>query len=427
MYWTNDCDITGNSFYNNDGSGGGCSGGGDGIFMYGQQSDERGWYNSFTCNNFSYNTKSGFFMKHQCMHNYFGNNYAVWNGEGGIVPMCMMSNYNTYDRNNLSYNYKWGFMTRGYDNEILNNTMIGNGRDESSPGISISAHSGNVVNDNTVCESGGMDIAVNGFATCEDNTCDTTDCAGGCPWNCDNSVSVYYDFDEDASYSGLFGPCCNLLSVGAGNNPGLFNEGGASTHCDGGFCIYPVQGDDANDCGEAKPDLVITDKYEAWINQQENTYNITYTVCNIGCVAAGESRTKVMIDGSPHPPPGVVPALDTGECFTQTLEGPYTCSCGDDGVDTIKLCADGPGWIDESNENNNCLENVWECYDCYLPDLTITDKSEAWVNETHYNITYAVCNIGNAAAPESKLQKAGQGLRSMVCQLECLVSFQHWM
>jgi hypothetical protein len=270
MYCTNNCNITKNDIYNNDGSGvpGGCSGGGDGIFMFGDVSAQRGWYNSFTCNNFSYNTKSGFFMKHQCMYNYFGNNYAVWNGEGGIVPMCMMSDHNTYDRNNLSYNYKWGFMTRGTDNKVLNNTMIGNGRDGSSPGISISEHSGNVVNDNTVCGSGGLDIAVNGFATCADNTCDTHDDGPNCcPWNCDNLASVYYDFDEDTYYSNDPGNCvcANAMNTGSCCNPGLFNSSGAAQHCADDVCILEP-GTDPSDCDPAYILNWMTYPYSTWEN-----------------------------------------------------------------------------------------------------------------------------------------------------------------
>lgn len=35
------------------------------------------------------------------------------------------------------------------------------------------------------------------------------------------------------------------------------------------------------------------------------------------------------------------------------------------------------------------------------PDLVVTEKSEEWVNDTHYNVTYTVCNIGGAPAGES--------------------------
>jgi hypothetical protein len=67
--------------------------------------------------------------------------------------------------------------------------------------------------------------------------------------------------------------------------------------------------------------------------------------------------------------PGIVSALDVDECYTETL--PYTIEMSGDN-DTIELCADGPGMILESNETNNCLENVFE-RPVELADLIIED------------------------------------------------------
>lgn len=40
---------------------------------------------------------------------------------------------------------------------------------------------------------------------------------------------------------------------------------------------------------------------------------------------------------------------------------------------------------------------VYQC-GCTGPNLVVQDKHEAWVNATHYNIIYTVCNYGNQAA-----------------------------
>jgi hypothetical protein len=81
-----------------------------------------------------------------------------------------------------------------------------------------------------------------------------------------------------------------------------------------------------------------------------------------------------MIDGVPTGIPGIVPELVVDECYTSTL--PYLIEISGD-EDTIELCADGPGWFNEENENNNCLENVWPPE--LEPDLVINDiKAVRW-------------------------------------------------
>jgi len=104
-----------------------------------------------------------------------------------------------------------------------------------------------------------------------------------------------------------------------------------------------------------EPDLVILEKYEDWVNLENKTYNITYTICNDGDADAGVSNTTVTIDGVDvlEDP---VPALAVGECYNSTV-GPFMMS---DTNDTIMVCADNQDEVDESDEENNCLENVFE-------------------------------------------------------------------
>ena len=49
------------------------------------------------------------------------------------------------------------------------------------------------------------------------------------------------------------------------------------------------------------------------------------------------------------------------------------------------------------------VKNVVEINITFLPDLEITEKSEEWVNATHYNVTYMVKNNGTAEACASTI------------------------
>ena len=121
-----------------------------------------------------------------------------------------------------------------------------------------------------------------------------------------------------------------------------------------------TESDETNNCLENEltcqvcpnPDLEITQKSEAWVSMEDKTYNITYTIANIGAAGADASTTSITVDGICVATDSVL-ALASGESRTNTL-GPFTMS-GDD--DTIRVCADRDGVISESNEANNCREN----------------------------------------------------------------------
>ena len=191
----NNCSITKNEIYNIEGGGveGGCSGGGNGIFMYGV-SAVRGNYNNVTYNNLSCNIKSGFFMKMMCMHNIISSNTATGNDEGGIVLMCMKSNYNTIEGNNASENVWYGIFIGGRNNTIRYNTVINNGH----YGIDMGRSDGSYNNElygNTVCGNEDTDIRTCG-PECygnrgHNNTCNTTsyyndDGTAGCTYDCEH-------------------------------------------------------------------------------------------------------------------------------------------------------------------------------------------------------------------------------------------------
>jgi len=145
-----------------------------------------------------------------------------------------------------------------------------------------------------------------------------------------------------------------------------------------------------------KPDLVITEKSAAWINQAEKTYNITYTFCNNGTANAGPSNTIITIDTA-EVMEDAVDALAVGECYTNTV-GPYTMTGNSD---TIEVCADNQDEVEESSETNNCLRNVFEYPGpSYQPDLTVK-TSVTFDKDGKAIVNYTVTNSGSSKAGKS--------------------------
>jgi len=103
----------------------------------------------------------------------------------------------------------------------------------------------------------------------------------------------------------------------------------------------------------AKPDLVITD---IWNDGD----TIKYAVMNVGIMPAGESDTKLVIDGGPEPCAfDRVPAMDPGD----EIEGEFddffwSCSPPDE---TIAVVADGNEAIEELDDRNNLRQERWDC------------------------------------------------------------------
>ena len=163
-----------------------------------------------------------------------------------------------------------------------------------------------------------------------------------------------------------------------------------------------AESNETNNCLEnvltypGMPDLVVEEKSEEWVSLAEKTYNVTYTVKNIGTAEAGASTTSIKIDGTEQATDSV-PGLAAGASYTGTA-GPFTMS-GES--DTIKVCADKDNAVEERNETNNCLENVFTYPG--MPDLVVEEKSEEWVSlaEKTYNVTYTVKNVGGADAGAS--------------------------
>ena len=149
----------------------------------------------------------------------------------------------------------------------------------------------------------------------------------------------------------------------------------------------------------ACPDLIITDKYETLFDSCN--FSVTYTVKNIGECTAGASNTTIYIPGvtSTEDP---VPALAAGAIYESTVSDPEKFVCPYGQTLPIKVCADNDDEVTESNEDNNCLENVLPCpeYPYPKPDLKIIEKFETMEDGT-FTVTYTVENQGEVAAGES--------------------------
>ena len=363
MIQSNKCNITGNRVYNNDGTGigGGCSGGGNGIFLYG------GNWNKITHNDITDNNKSGIFLKYYPEHNNISYNNLSGHEEGGIVLMCMMCNFNTLEHNNASGNVAGGIGIGGHNNTVNNNTANNNDGhgiwlhrpeadnntlcnnracENGQHGIYIvQGATGNTLYNNTVCYNGGVDIYdADGTNTGDDNTCDTT-----------------FSYNDDALTTG---------------------------------CRYK--------CPGTGPDLVISELNVSWVNPQQTQYNIAFTVKNVGRNATVNAsntsvkivnRTGVVVHNQIYfcPPLGNVSAPNNSN--TTTI-GPFNVTTVL-APHIITICADINNTVNEygkGDEENNCSSDVFGA-----PDLKVTHFWYVWVDESwkRYNLTYKVKNVGD--------------------------------
>ena len=141
------------------------------------------------------------------------------------------------------------------------------------------------------------------------------------------------------------------------------------------------------------PDLVVTDKFETLLG--DNTFTVTYTVCNAGEEDADASTTYIYINGYLEVT-APASALAAGQSEQKTV-GPFACPCGT--IVNVAVCADNDNDVVESDETNNCMENDYPCPSC--PDLTITDKFETLLGDGNFTVNYTVANIGEGNAGAS--------------------------
>ena len=355
--------IIDNTIHDNTGTGTGCADGGNGVYLYGGGSDPN--YVLVHNNTFYDNRKSGFFTKYMMRNSTVSNNTAYGNGYGcahecaGINFRCVHTSFNIVEYNNCTGNdggsgiyiggnyntvrynianesgYNGIFLGRGDGGSAYNSLYNNIVCKNAGDGIQITNRPGNTLYYNEVCQNGGFDIRDYDSTTGDYNKCDTA-----------------FDYCDDS----------------AGCQPP---------------CVYQ--------CGSTGPNLVVQNKYEEWVNATH--YNIIYTVCNVGNRVAGStSSTGIYIDGNFKEHAGASD-LAHFSCDLPVTVGPYAVS----GIDTIKVCADDLGQIDETKENDNCTENVFGG-----PDLVIRGfEPVEWVDYPYkrYNLTYYVENIGDKATP----------------------------
>jgi len=141
------------------------------------------------------------------------------------------------------------------------------------------------------------------------------------------------------------------------------------------------------------PDLVTTEKSEEWVHLADKTYNIDYTVKNLGSAKADPSKTCIYIDGELELK-DPVPELAPGVTYTNTV-GPFEMTeCEGD---TIEVCADCDNEVTEGDETNNCLQNELEnpgtCSDADCDGkVTMNDGRQIFMYLIYGPEKYPICD-----------------------------------
>jgi parallel beta-helix repeat protein len=150
---------------------------------------------------------------------------------------------------------------------------------------------------------------------------------------------------------------------------------------------------------EKKPDLEIVKKWENWVDKEKGTYTVTYVVHNNGTtVAPAGHHTTLYIDEEPvehKPVPVTLKPYDTDEDTFKTV---VKCTPPED---KITVCADNYDKVEELDEGNNCMTNVWQCpVPAKKPDLVINDIKLTKMDGYCY-VDYLISNTGTVSASAS--------------------------
>ena len=104
------------------------------------------------------------------------------------------------------------------------------------------------------------------------------------------------------------------------------------------------------------PDLVITDKWEEWVDEEAGNYTVHYVVKNLGYVTApANHETALTVDDIQIETKTVPVELGPGEEYEGAFDTIITLS---EGIDEITVCADIDNIIEELSEENNCRTNM---------------------------------------------------------------------
>jgi len=121
-----------------------------------------------------------------------------------------------------------------------------------------------------------------------------------------------------------------------------------------------------------------------------NTYRVWYTIHNRGNVTAKAGHfTTLYVDNCTVEHKVVPMDLEPSQTYTDSFRTVVKYTPPED---KIIVCADDYNAIEELDEENNCLTNVYP----EKPDLVITDKWVNWPDKC--TICYNVTNIGNGTA-----------------------------
>ena len=108
----------------------------------------------------------------------------------------------------------------------------------------------------------------------------------------------------------------------------------------------------------ALPDLVITEKWVCWPDNCTICYNVTNI--GIGTAPAGHNTT-LYVNGNETAHDQVPVDLAPNESYTGCFNDSSWIYTPPD--DNITVCADSNKTVNESDEGNNCLTNIWKCGD----------------------------------------------------------------
>jgi parallel beta-helix repeat protein len=150
---------------------------------------------------------------------------------------------------------------------------------------------------------------------------------------------------------------------------------------------------------EKKPDLEIVKKWENWVDKEKGTYTVSYVVHNNGTtVAPAGHHTTLYIDEEAVEHKPVPVTLKQCDKYEDTFKTVVKCTPPGD---MIMVCADNYDKVEELDEGNNCMTNVWQCpVPVRKPDLVIKDIKLTRMDGYCY-VDYRISNSGPVSAAAS--------------------------